>query len=223
MIPTPDLSHLTADDYDCVYEPAEDTFLLLDALEADEQELKQLRPRITLEIGSGSGCVSAFIAKILGPSVLYLCTDINPHACRCTLSTGVQNKVALDPINVTFAAPLSLRLKRSVDVILFNPPYVPTIPDEASGAQDARGIAGAWAGGVDGMNVTDVFLERVEDLMSDRGRFYLVAIAENDVPGIQERMLRLHGLQSDIILSRRAGREHLFVLRFVRDLSRVCS
>ncbi|KAG6817622.1 hypothetical protein H0H87_006250 [Tephrocybe sp. NHM501043] len=219
MIPTPDLSHLTAKDYDHVYEPAEDTFILLDALEEDEKALKDLHPRISLEIGSGSGCVSAFIGKILGPSVLYLCTDINPHACRCTRATGVQNSMELDALNASFASPITMRLSGSVDIILFNPPYVPTVPDEASDAQDARGIAGSWAGGTAGMNVTDVFLERVEDLLSERGRFYLVAVAENNVPDIQERMLRLYGLRGNIVLKRRAGREHLFVLRFVRDHS----
>lgn len=35
-------------------------------------------------------------------------------------------------------------------------------------------------------------------LMSERGRFYLVAVAENNVPGIQEHMLRLYGLRSDV-------------------------
>lgn len=51
MIPTPDLSHLTRADYDLVYEPAEDTFILLDALEQDADELKRLRPSICLEVG----------------------------------------------------------------------------------------------------------------------------------------------------------------------------
>lgn len=54
MIPTPDLSHLAAKDYEHVYEPAEDTFLLLDALEEDEKELKDLHPSISLEIGSAA-------------------------------------------------------------------------------------------------------------------------------------------------------------------------
>ena len=72
MIPTPDLSHLTRNDYDLVYEPAgaklthpvqivpyilifsptaEDTFILLDALEKDADELRKLRPSVCLEVG----------------------------------------------------------------------------------------------------------------------------------------------------------------------------
>ncbi len=41
--PTPDLSHLSKEDYDQVYEPAEDSFLFLDALEKDIDHLKQLK------------------------------------------------------------------------------------------------------------------------------------------------------------------------------------
>lgn len=47
-------------------------------------------------------------------------------------------------------------------MLLFNPPYVPTADHEASDAQLARDISGAWAGGIDGMQVTDYLLPRVK-------------------------------------------------------------
>ncbi|KII93707.1 hypothetical protein PLICRDRAFT_402164 [Plicaturopsis crispa FD-325 SS-3] len=217
MIPTPDLSHLKPHDYDHVYEPAEDTFLLLDALEQDADELKALHPLICLEIGSGSGCVSCFAGSILGSrSTLFLCTDINSHASRCTTLTGIQNKVQLDAITASLDAPLASRLYHAVDLLLFNPPYVPTVDEEATDAQGTADLEGSWAGGTAGMQVTDLLLRNVEALLSDRGRFYLVAVTENDIPGIRRNMLETHGLRSDIVLQRRAGREHLFVLRFQR-------
>ncbi|KAF9015035.1 S-adenosyl-L-methionine-dependent methyltransferase [Cyathus striatus] len=216
MIPTPDLSHLTSEDFEDVYEPAEDTFLLLDALEQDEEALKRSNPIICLEIGSGSGCVSSFIGKILGNAVLYLCTDINIRACNATLATGIRNQIALNTIHASLASPLHLRLAHSVDIIVFNPPYVPTTSNEALDAQGHHDITGAWAGGTDGMQITNQFLGRVDELLSTNGRFYLVALKQNGIPEIMEQMEREHGLHGEVVLQRRAGREHLFVLRFMR-------
>ncbi|KAK7064549.1 ERF1 methyltransferase catalytic subunit mtq2 [Favolaschia claudopus] len=197
MLPTPDLSHLRAEDYNHVYEPAEDTFILLDALEQDAEQLKSSKPRIALEIGSGSGCVSCFLGSILGPSeTLYLCTDINPHACKCSIASGRQNKVPLEVLRTSLAHPLIGRLHNSVDIILFNPPYVPTLYDEALGAQENTDVEGSWAGGQDGMAITDQFLPHIADLLSPHGRFYLVAIAQNNVSDIQRRMQENHALRS---------------------------
>lgn len=64
--PTPDLSHLKAADYRNVYEPAEDTFLFLDALEKEKEFLEGRDPTICLEIGwvgvneTREGCFSIY-------------------------------------------------------------------------------------------------------------------------------------------------------------------
>ncbi|KAF8342884.1 S-adenosyl-L-methionine-dependent methyltransferase [Cantharellus anzutake] len=217
MLSTPDLSHLTPEDYETVYEPAEDTFILLDALEKDMEILKEGPPLICLEIGSGSGCVSTFLASILGRSnCLYLCTDINPRAASCAYRTGLQNNILLDPLNASFADPLLRRLSESIDILIFNPPYVPTESLEVLQAQQERNISSAWAGGIDGMEVTNKFLPMVADLLSSGGRFYLVGVAPNKVSEIISQMSKQYSLGCEVVLQRRAGREHLHVLKFTR-------
>lgn len=51
MLPTPSLKHLSKEDYQRVYEPAEDSFVFLDALEQDADQLRAAAPRVVVEIG----------------------------------------------------------------------------------------------------------------------------------------------------------------------------
>ena len=98
---------------------SEDSFILLDALEADEDYIK--RAALCVEIGSGSGVVSTFVAMMGG---FVVCTDINGHAARATVSTAEQKVVSLNPVLANLLDPF--RLTGKVDILCFNPPYVET-------------------------------------------------------------------------------------------------
>lgn len=210
--PTPVYSHAGRGDFRDVYEPAEDSFLLIDALEKDAELLQQMSPRVCLEVGSGSGVVSAFLASVVGPSALYLCTDVNPAAAQCTATTASCNKTSLQPIITSLAEGLLPRLGGEVDVLLFNPPYVVTPSEEVGGT----GIEAAWAGGKRGREVTDRLLPAVAQLLSSHGLFYLITIAENEPEEII-RLLGKRGLKGETRMSTRAGNERLSVLRFHRS------
>ncbi|XP_059866413.1 methyltransferase N6AMT1 isoform X1 [Delphinus delphis] len=208
--PTPLHRHVGRGSFSDVYEPAEDTFLLLDALEAAAAELTGVE--ICLEVGSGSGVVSAFLASMIGPQALYMCTDVNPEAAACTLETARCNKVHIQPIITDLVKGLLPRLKEKVDLLVFNPPYVVTPPEEVR----SHGIEAAWAGGRNGREVMDRLFPLAPELLSPRGLFYLVTIKENNPEEIL-KIMKTKGLQGTTALSRQAGQEILSVLKFTKS------
>ncbi|XP_038274559.1 methyltransferase N6AMT1 isoform X1 [Dermochelys coriacea] len=213
MIPTPRHPHVGPHGpFSEVYEPAEDTYLLLDALERDAAQIRDAGVGISLEVGSGSGVVSTFLASIVGPSALYICTDINPIAAFCTLETAVLNKVHIHPVITDLVTGLLPRLSGKVDLLLFNPPYVVTSSEEAQ----SHGIEAAWAGGKNGREIMDRLFPLVPDLLSTGGLFYLVTIKENNPDEILETTKK-YGLRGTRVLSRQAGRETLTILKFSKS------
>ncbi|XP_075569116.1 methyltransferase HEMK2 [Pelecanus crispus] len=210
-LPTPRYEHVGRQGlFRDVYEPAEDTFLLLDALERDAARLREAGVDICLEIGSGSGVVSTFLASsIIGSSALYICTDINPMAAYCTLETALLNNVHLQPVITDLVKGLSPGLNGKVDLLLFNPPYVVTPSEEV----ESHGIEASWAGGKKGREVMDRVFPLVPDLLSPGGLFYLVTIKENNPDEILETMKK-RGLEGTRVLSRQAGQEMLTILKF---------
>nr|CAD7419988.1 unnamed protein product [Timema poppensis] len=207
---TPDFTHLTAADYEHVYEPAEDTFLLLDALEEDLPFIQRLSPALCLEIGSGSGVVITALAKSLGPSSGYLAVDINPVACKATRGVGHTNGVSVDVVNSDLVS--GFRKQMVVDLLVFNPPYVVTDSAEVKGT----GVSRAWAGGIKGREVMDRLFPDLPHLLSARGIFYLVVISDNCLEEIEHVLGRL-GFSMTVLNDRRIRGEHLSVVRFVRE------
>lgn len=208
---TPKYHHVSR--YKDVYEPAEDTFLLLDALEKDHSKLKALNASVVLEVGCGSGVVSTFAATLIGPDTLYISTDINPSASACCNETGKINCVILNPITTCLTDGFLPRLENKVDLLIFNPPYVITPSDEIMHG----GLSAAWAGGFKGREVMDKFFPLVSKLLSDNGLFYLVVIKENDPQDIANLFAK-YSFNTKTVMSRRAGPEHLSILRISRHI-----
>lgn len=199
-----------------VYEPCDDSFLLVDALLSDQANLLHHQPRICLEVGCGSGYVITSLALILGKQeaggVYYMATDLNPHAVRVTRETLNAHGLDADLVIADVASGLEKRLDKLVDVMVVNPPYVPTPDDEVG----VGGIAASWAGGEDGRTVIDKILPVADKLLSDRGWLYMVTLAENN-PSELCLQMRRKGYASRIVLRRSTDEENLSVIKFWRD------
>ena len=209
-IPTPDLSHLCSEDYENVYEPAEDSFLLLDVLEMELETIKKTEPIFCVEIGGGSGIISTALRLQLPNSVFFV-TDINPHACKASLSTAEKNGTNLQVINTRTMECVQERLRGIVDIVICNPPYVAT-KDEETGSRD---IAAAWAGGCEGMEVTMEVIGLLDSVLSKTGVAYIVLEKCNN-PTEAKKYVESIGFQFSTILERRAGIELLSVAKISR-------
>ncbi|XP_030383082.1 methyltransferase N6AMT1 [Scaptodrosophila lebanonensis] len=223
---TPYTDHLTSHEYEHVYEPAEDTFLLLDALEADLTFLDNLQPRLCLEIGSGSGVIITALAKRFSHGALCLATDINEHACNATKSTANRNATKVESIRCNLASALRTR---SVDVLLFNPPYVVTSDEELHNQlfeaspesrhinmSTQRNLVSSWAGGKDGRRITDILLQQLNDILSPQGVFYLLLLRENKPDEIIDKLVSLN-FKAVKYMERRIPGEYLYILKITRS------
>ncbi|WP_319579535.1 HemK2/MTQ2 family protein methyltransferase [uncultured Methanospirillum sp.] len=174
-----------------VYQPAEDSFLLL---ETAKQEVRS-SDRV-LEIGVGSGYVSS---GLLSSCRLLIATDRNPHAAAIAHATGV-------PVVLT---DLAAGLCGPFDLILFNPPYLPTDPAER--IDDWLELA--LDGGPSGRDIIARFLQQIPGIISPEGRVLLLisSLTEPDEVG---NLVRKNGFESCTVAEERVdGGELLMILR----------
>jgi len=175
-----------------------------------------------------------------------MATDINIEAAKATIKTSKANNVSVDVIQTNFVSGTTLTAEpfcsgastgtdsdmcrlfaqQSVDVLIFNPPYVPTPDDEIlqvtlenSESPDINFIANAWAGGEDGRVVIDQFLPLLPTILAnnDHSRCYLVLVDENKPKQIARILASKYQLDSDIIKSVRATNEMLHIMKITRS------
>ncbi|XP_046832398.1 methyltransferase N6AMT1 [Vespa crabro] len=215
MIMDTPIVKLSDEDLETVYEPAEDSFLLIDALESDLECLKVIKPVVCLEIGSGSGIVITALAMALNKysQSYYLAIDINPNACKSTKRTGNINLIDINVIQMDLLN--NIRNEQTFDIIVFNPPYVLT---ESKEVTEKRLVFKTWAGGNHGREVMERVFPHIPKLLSNIGMFYLVVIKENDPNYILE-MLKRFDMVGTVVKERKVRGEHLYVMRFTKNTS----
>lgn len=86
-----------------------------------------MNPCNPLQVGSGSGIIITALKQVLKSTAFCLGVDINEHACKMTKSTSWNNNC---PVDVIQGDLISCFKSNSIDLIVFNPPYVVTSNDE---------------------------------------------------------------------------------------------
>lgn len=149
-----------------VYAPAEDTFLLLSAVEIGEGEK-------ALEIGCGSGIISLHMAKA---GAVVTAADLDERAVAATRNSARMNGLEVR----TVRSDLFEEVPGRFDLIVFNPPY---LRGDVRGQEDL-----CWAGGEDGVRLTARFLQEARERLEPGGRVLLLVSDDMDPSALEEAL-----------------------------------
>ncbi len=172
-----------------IYEPAEDSELLLEAA------LKEVRPEDeVIEIGAGSGFVAE---RIAGKCRWVVVTDISPYAVKVLREKG------LDAVRTDIAR----GIRKKFTLVLFNPPYL-ELEDEVR-----RGdwLDVAIDGGKGGVEVISRFLDSLPEIMDENGRAILIVSSQNE-PQIH-KLLEEKKISYEVVGKRELFFETLYALK----------
>lgn len=178
-----------------VYEPAEDTHLLLRIALAEARDSDRV-----LEVGCGSGLIS----RSLAPRVReVLATDINPFAVNMVKECGI-------PV---IRADLFRGIRAKFDLIIFNPPYLPTSEEER--------IVGwmnyALDGGESGRVTIKKFFEDLGHHLAPGGRALLLLSSLTGRSEV-ENMVRKLGFDVSEVAVETYFFEQLYVIKLTRSM-----
>jgi release factor glutamine methyltransferase len=147
---------------DGVYEPREDTHLLLSSIEVQPGSE-------VLEVGTGSGIIALHCAKA-GTKVIA--TDISPLAVRNARANAIENSLDICVVLTDLAGCIG----NTYDMIIFNPPY---LMDDDTGSL-SRSERRQVKGGHVGSELSVRFLGQALELLNEDGCILLLTSSESE-------------------------------------------
>jgi len=205
-----------------VYTPSDDSYLIIDYFKKninynyfDGRNIKKIK-RI-LDIGTGNGIIAIFfqIIKTQNPNFnpeIYA-SDISEDSINCAKSNekvnNFENEIIFIQSDLFKSFPDTL--KNSFDIIVFNPPYLPSselINDSINKAK----IDYSWDGGKKGYEIIIKFLENVNKFIKKDSYMYYISSSKSNLnklvdyiveKGFKNQILeKKHIFFEDIILNR---------------------
>jgi release factor glutamine methyltransferase len=171
-----------------VYPAQRDTWLLADVLRRELLDSPSAPSRRVLELCAGSGALALLAAESPGTEVTAV--DVSR---RALLSAWINARTHGRRVRVRHGDLTAPVVGQHYDLVVANPPYVPTSRE----ALPTRGVGRAFDGGRDGRVVLDRVCDEAPAVLAPGGCLLVVHSAINDVAETVDR-LRAHGLHTDI-------------------------
>ena len=207
-----------------VYPPSDDTYLIINYFKKEvNKNLFDGLPINTikkiLDMGTGTGIIALFFQEIkkylskFTPKIYA--SDISDVAIRCaTLNERTNNyKDNIIFIKSDLFRKFPQNLQHSFDIIVFNPPYLPSISYNEKDITRSRSDSN-WDGGVRGFEVFLEFLRHVKEFLNSEQKYYIYYISSSsaDISQLNEE-LEILGFQNCVLNKRHVFFEDILLNR----------
>ena len=205
-----------------VYYPSDDTYVILDFFKNninddffDGKKIEKVKQ--ILDLGTGTGIIAIFLQMIKKKHLKFkpeiYATDLLKEAIECAKLNEKSNneKSEIKFIESDLFTNFPNSLKNSFDVVIFNPPYLPS-SSLISGEDSKEKIDYSWNGGKKGLETIFKFLDQVKLFLNLDFYVYFISSSRADLKELNEQILikgfkhsimeKKHMFFEDILLNR---------------------
>ncbi len=200
---------------DNVYSPSDETYLIIDYFKDNINEnyfdginLKDIHN--ILDLGTGTGILAIYFQllkeKYPNFTANIVASDILDEAIECAKKNEKLNKIdkKITFIKSDLFNSFPDNLKNSIEIIIFNPPYLPS--SKVINNHNKKDIDLSWNGGKEGYNVFLRFLEESIDYINKSSQIFIYFISSSKTNLLElEREVRQKGFNIIIL-----DKKHMF-------------
>lgn len=171
-----------------MYAPSDDSYLILDYFKRNISKtnfdgIKIHDVKNVLDMGTGSGILAIFLqlVKQINPSfnAKIYASDIDQDAIISAKKNEKSNNFSneITYIHSDLFNSFPPKLKGKFDIIIYNPPYLPSLRKEKG--MDYKKKEFAWDGGKEGVETFLDFLYEAKEFLNKQNKFYIYYICSS--------------------------------------------
>ncbi len=208
-----------------IYAPSDDTYLILDYFKSHINSIyfdgiKVSKIKNILDLGTGTGVIAIFFQLIkmqyhnFNPKIYA--SDILEEAINCAeLNQSVNeidHKIIFLHSNLFNSFPISL--KKSFNIIIFNPPYLPS--SQLINEEEKKAIDYSWDGGIKGYEILINFFKNAISYLNLKNEHYIYYITSSrtNLKAINKEITKL-GYKNEIVDEKHIFFEDLYLNRII--------